>query len=194
MLAFSNKETSDLEIAFSRADIEVSIRNLGHMLRINTYYGGDLDALTATKVLTDNGLVVLHFIDADKVYAIRPVVKPVATRNLTVTSAITEADSLSVITLAMVANPSLSDTQVGRYHVHFVTIPAKGYSIVSISTTKAHMNAIAFAFVDIPPSGSITAPEKKCPSCYGHGSVSTGIDECPTTICERCNGLGKVYV
>lgn len=191
MLAFSNKETSDLEIAFSRADIEVSIRNLGHMLRINTYYGGDLDALTATKVLTDNGLVVLHFIDADKVYAIRPVVKPVATRNLTVTSAITEADALSVITLAMAANPSLRDAQVGRYHVHFVDIPSNGYSIVSISPTKSHMNAIAFAFVDIP---KVEAAEKKCPSCYGRGSVSTGIDECPTTICERCNGLGKVDV
>lgn len=32
----------------------------------------------------------------------------------------------------------------------------------------------------------------RCKRCAGYGTVSTGIEESPTTICDPCNGTGKV--
>lgn len=34
------------------------------------------------------------------------------------------------------------------------------------------------------------ASDAKCKACSGYGTVSTGITECPTTICDKCNGTG----
>ncbi|WP_146041270.1 hypothetical protein [Pseudomonas sp. MPR-ANC1] len=33
-----------------------------------------------------------------------------------------------------------------------------------------------------------------CKRCAGYGTVGTGIDEAPTTICEPCNGTGRITV
>lgn len=32
--------------------------------------------------------------------------------------------------------------------------------------------------------------KEPCKRCQGYGTVHTGLMECPSTICERCNGLG----
>lgn len=33
---------------------------------------------------------------------------------------------------------------------------------------------------------------KDCPVCDGWGSVSTGIDEAPSTLCKACDGNGSL--
>lgn len=33
---------------------------------------------------------------------------------------------------------------------------------------------------------------KDCPVCDGWGSVSTGIDEAPSTLCKACDGNGNM--
>lgn len=36
------------------------------------------------------------------------------------------------------------------------------------------------------------AVPKDCPVCDGWGSVSTGIDEAPSTLCKACDGNGSL--
>jgi DnaJ-class molecular chaperone len=36
------------------------------------------------------------------------------------------------------------------------------------------------------------AKQKPCAACDGWGTISTGIDEAPSTNCSKCDGTGKV--
>jgi hypothetical protein len=47
---------------------------------------------------------------------------------------------------------------------------------------------IAFLSGDEPPK---TQVQKACPVCDGWGTISTGIDEAPSTNCKKCDGTGK---
>jgi len=51
---------------------------------------------------------------------------------------------------------------------------------------------IAFLSGDEPPA-SIENPQvqKACTACDGWGTISTGIDEAPSTNCKKCDGTGK---
>lgn len=51
---------------------------------------------------------------------------------------------------------------------------------------------IAFLSGD-EPSSSTEKPgtQKACPACDGWGTISTGIDEAPSTNCKKCDGTGK---
>lgn len=44
----------------------------------------------------------------------------------------------------------------------------------------------------IPASVGPSAPKREtCESCYGEGVVHTGVEESPTTLCNRCDGSGN---
>lgn len=51
---------------------------------------------------------------------------------------------------------------------------------------------IAFLSGDEPPASvEKVQVEKPCPVCDGGGTISTGIDEAPSTNCKKCDGTGK---
>jgi hypothetical protein len=47
---------------------------------------------------------------------------------------------------------------------------------------------IAFLSGDEPSKAQV---QKACPACDGWGTISTGIDEAPSTNCKKCDGTGK---
>lgn len=115
-------------------------------------------------------------------------------RNLTVTNFIGEGAARSIIAKALEGNPSRATVIVEGLEVTFVEIPSQRFTIVTIRSTTRHTDsALAMATIDDPEEpGDPSKVTVICSSCFGRGSVSTGITECPTTICERCNGTGKV--
>lgn len=51
---------------------------------------------------------------------------------------------------------------------------------------------IAFLSGDeLPASTETPQAEKACAACDGWGTISTGIDEAPSTNCKKCDGTGK---
>lgn len=51
---------------------------------------------------------------------------------------------------------------------------------------------IAFLSGDeLPASAEAPQAEKACTACDGWGTISTGIDEAPSTNCNKCDGTGK---
>lgn len=43
-----------------------------------------------------------------------------------------------------------------------------------------------------PPTAVTEYAPRDCPVCDGWGSVSTGIDEAPSTLCKACDGNGSL--
>lgn len=51
---------------------------------------------------------------------------------------------------------------------------------------------IAFLSGDeAPSSAEQSQAQKPCAACDGWGTISTGIDEAPSTNCKKCDGTGK---
>jgi hypothetical protein len=51
---------------------------------------------------------------------------------------------------------------------------------------------IAFLSGDEPPASTESSQaQKACIACDGWGTISTGIDEAPSTNCKKCDGTGK---
>ncbi|MNT96993.1 hypothetical protein D3C72_2392140 [compost metagenome] len=45
---------------------------------------------------------------------------------------------------------------------------------------------------EAPSSAEQSQTQKACAACDGWGTISTGIDEAPSTNCKKCDGTGKV--
>lgn len=114
-------------------------------------------------------------------------------RNVTLTNFISEAEARSVIAKALDGNPSRHNVIVEGRQVTFVEIPSQGFTVVSVSNKQSHLDMVAFATIyEQAEPGDPSKVTIICASCYGRGTVHTGIAESPSTICERCNGTGKV--
>lgn len=107
-------------------------------------------------------------------------------RNLILTDFITEEKFRDVVKEACEDNPSLKDVSVGKYDVSFAEVKSLRFAAVVVSD---HANGIGMV-----ASAGFYREEKDspfCSKCHGYGTVSTGITEAPTTLCEPCNGTGK---
>lgn len=47
-------------------------------------------------------------------------------------------------------------------------------------------------FEELVAEMKVPEAPKDCPVCDGWGSVSTGIDEAPSTLCKACDGNGSL--